>query len=86
MKMKKNTRENRRAREKARVIGGILAGIAIGSIGALLLAPKSGKEARRQLVKESRKFKDDVSNDLTNAVRSLTKKSGTLISKENQTA
>lgn len=42
----------------ASFLAGFLVGAAIGAIGALLLAPKSGKEMRESLAEEGRKLRD----------------------------
>ena len=42
----------------ASFLAGFLVGAAIGAIGALLLAPKSGKEMRESIAEEGRKLRD----------------------------
>ena len=42
----------------ASFLAGLLVGAALGAIGALLLASKSGKELRESLVEEGKKLRD----------------------------
>lgn len=44
------------------LIGGFIAVAAMGVVAGLLLAPSSGKKARKQLVKDSLKLKDGVAD------------------------
>lgn len=46
--------------EAKNIIGGFIAGAAIGVAAGLLLAPASGVKTRRKLMKNSMKVKDNV--------------------------
>lgn len=50
------------------LIGGLLAGAAIGVAIGMLLAPASGRETRDNLVKGSRKLTDDLKKSIGNTV------------------
>ena len=60
-----------RIMEAKNLIGGLLAGAAIGVAIGLLLAPGSGKETRKKLIKGSRKLSDDVKGSLEDSIDSL---------------
>jgi gas vesicle protein len=53
------------------LIGGFLAGAAIGVAAGLLMAPYSGAKARRKLVRGSMKVKRNVADYVENSIDSL---------------
>lgn len=53
------------------LIGGFLAGAAIGVAAGLLMAPYSGQKARRKLVKGSMKVKKNVVDYVENSLDGL---------------
>lgn len=53
------------------LIGGILAGAAVGVAIGILLAPASGKETRDNLVKGSKKLADDLKGKFDDSLESL---------------
>jgi gas vesicle protein len=53
------------------LIGGFLAGAAIGVAAGLLMAPYSGAKARRKLVRGSQKIKRNVVDYVENSMDSL---------------
>jgi len=53
------------------LIGGFLAGAAIGVAAGLLMAPYSGAKARRKLVRGSMKVKKNVVDYVENSIDSL---------------
>jgi gas vesicle protein len=54
-----------------KLIGGFLAGAALGVAAGLLMAPYSGAKARRKLVKGSMKVKKNVVDYVENSIGSL---------------
>ena len=54
-----------------KVLGGFLAGAAIGSIAALLMAPDSGKATRKKIADQSKKVTDDMKRSLSKSLDSL---------------
>jgi gas vesicle protein len=53
------------------LIGGILAGAAVGIAIGILLAPASGEETRNNLVKGSKKLADDLKNKFDDSIESI---------------
>jgi gas vesicle protein len=53
------------------LIGGLLAGAAVGVAIGMLLAPASGKETKARLVKGSNKLVDDLKGTVEDSVQSL---------------
>lgn len=53
------------------LIGGLLAGAAIGVAIGMLLAPSSGKKTRKRIVDESLKLKDDLMGSVDDSIKSL---------------
>jgi gas vesicle protein len=53
------------------LIGGFLAGAAIGVAAGLLMAPYSGAKARRKLIRGSQKIKKNVVDYVENSMDSL---------------
>lgn len=53
------------------LIGGLLAGAAVGVAIGILLAPTSGKETTAKLVKGSNKLVDDLKGVVEDSVQSL---------------
>lgn len=56
------------------LIGGLLAGAAIGVAIGILLAPSSGVKTRENIAKGSRKFVDGVKGSVDSSVESLKNK------------
>ncbi len=54
-----------------KVIGGFLAGTAIGLAAGVLLAPESGKRTRKRVVDESIKFKDQLADSVIKSLDSV---------------
>ena len=52
-------------------IGGMLAGAALGAVAALLMAPKSGKETRDDMLSKLHDLEDELSS-----IRNKTKEKG----------
>lgn len=57
--------------ETKNLIGGLLAGAAIGVTVGLLLAPRSGKETIDKVTKGSKRLADDLKNAVGNSMESL---------------
>lgn len=53
------------------LIGGFIAGAALGVAAGLLLAPASGEKTRRKLVKDSQKVKNNVVNYVESSIDAL---------------
>jgi gas vesicle protein len=53
------------------LVGGLMAGAAIGIAIGILLAPGSGVKTRKQIVDGSLKLKDDLMNSVNDSVESL---------------
>lgn len=53
------------------LIGGLLAGAAVGVAIGLLLAPASGKETRKRIVDGSKKLTDGLKNSVEESIDSL---------------
>jgi gas vesicle protein len=56
------------------LIGGLLAGAAIGVAIGMLLAPDSGERTRGKIAKGSRKLTDGVKGSVENSIESLKNK------------
>lgn len=57
--------------EAKNLIGGLLAGAAIGVAIGILLAPRSGEATRKRIVRESRDAVDDLESTLQGGIDSL---------------
>lgn len=57
--------------DSKKVIGGLLAGAAIGVAIGILLAPDSGERTRRKLVKGSRRLTDNLKGTVEDSVQYL---------------
>ncbi|MBA4057517.1 MAG: hypothetical protein C0490_22570 [Marivirga sp.] len=55
------------------LVGGLMAGAAIGIAIGILLAPKAGDKTRKQIVDGSLKLKDDLINTVNDSVETLRK-------------
>jgi gas vesicle protein len=53
------------------LIGGFIAGAAIGVAAGLLMAPYSGEKARRKLIRGSAKIKKNVANYVENSLDTI---------------
>ena len=51
------------------VVTGVLAGIAVGTILAVLYAPQKGSKTRKQIVDKGNDFMDRFKREATNAVK-----------------
>jgi gas vesicle protein len=56
------------------LIGGILAGTAIGVAIGILLAPASGEETRKKIAEGSKKLADDLKNSVGGSIDSIKSK------------
>ena len=63
---------------KVKVIGGFLAGAAIGAVSGILLAPYSGRKTRKKIKNESKRMADELidkaNESLASAKRAYNKK------------
>ena len=57
--------------ETKNLIGGLLAGAAIGVAVGILLAPRSGQQTRKKISKESKHLMGDLKHTLGDSVDSL---------------
>jgi gas vesicle protein len=62
---------NNNIMDSKNLIGGLLAGAAVGVAIGLLLAPTSGKETRRKLADGSRKLTDSVKGSVEDSIETL---------------
>jgi gas vesicle protein len=53
---------------------GVLAGVAIGSVLGMLIAPHKGSETRRKLVKKGNDFAGNTENQMNGLVDKMAKK------------
>jgi gas vesicle protein len=58
-------------KDTKKLIGGLMAGAALGIAVGLLLAPRSGDKTRKKLVNDSLKIKDDVLSTVEGSIDSL---------------
>ena len=63
--------------DSKRVIGGLLAAVAIGAAIGILLAPNSGKRTRAKLIKGSRRMANDVEETVEDSIELLKDKFNT---------
>ena len=57
--------------ESKNLIGGLLAGAAIGVAIGMLLAPSSGEKTRKRIVDGSLKLKDDLMGSVDDSIESM---------------
>ncbi|HOX81931.1 MAG TPA: YtxH domain-containing protein [Chryseolinea sp.] len=57
--------------ETKKLIGGLLAGAAIGVAVGLLLAPRSGEQTQKKLIRGSKRFANDFKNTVGDSIESL---------------
>lgn len=57
--------------DSKRMIGGLLAAVAIGAAIGILLAPNSGERTRSKLIRGSRKLTDDLQETVEESIDSL---------------
>lgn len=50
---------------KTKVVLGVLAGVAIGSIAGILFAPDKGSKTRKQILDKGENFTDDLKTKMT---------------------
>lgn len=55
----------------AKVLSGLLAGAAIGTITGILIAPDKGKNTLKKIKEESKQLGDDISSSISNSLNSL---------------
>jgi gas vesicle protein len=60
-------------KDSKKLIGGLMAGAALGIAVGLLLAPRSGDKTRKKLLDTSFKLKDDVMASVEGSIESLRK-------------
>lgn len=60
--------QNKILMEAKNLIGGLIVGAAMGVAAGLLLAPRSGEQTRRKLVKGSLKIKKEFQNNIVNYI------------------
>jgi len=58
-------------KDSKKLIGGLMAGAALGIAVGLLLAPRSGDKTRKKLLNDSLKIKDDVLSTVEGSIDSL---------------
>lgn len=66
------------------LVGGLLAGAAIGVAIGILLAPTSGEETRNKIAKRSKLLVDDLKNVIEQGTESLKNQSRTAIDKSSK--
>jgi gas vesicle protein len=54
-----------------KVIGGFLAGAAIGTVTGILIAPDKGKNTRKKLKDESTRLANQLSESVSNSIHAL---------------
>ena len=54
-----------------KVIGGFLAGAAVGAIAGILIAPDKGSRTRKKLQDETRKLSDQVAESLSHSLKAF---------------
>jgi gas vesicle protein len=57
--------------ETKKLIGGLLAGAAIGVAVGLLLAPRSGEQTQKKLMRGSKRFANDLKNSVGDSMETL---------------
>jgi len=57
----------------AKVLGGFLAGAALGAVAGLLLAPDTGANTRTKVVDESKRLTDKLTESLSKSLGLLSK-------------
>ena len=60
-------------KDSKKLIGGLIAGTAIGVAVGMLLAPTSGQKARRKIVNGSLKLKDDLMASVDDSIETVRK-------------
>lgn len=77
-----NVRKERERAEKrdsaVKIAYGLTIGAALGAIGGLLLAPKSGKETREELATKAKETADSTKETLAEKKEALAEKKGEL--------
>ncbi len=58
-------------KDSKKLIGGLMAGAALGIAVGLLLAPRSGDKTRKKLIDDSLRIKDDVLSTVEGSIDSL---------------
>ena len=54
-----------------KIIGGFLAGAAIGAASGILMAPQSGKKTRKKVMDSSKQFSNDVVKSINKSLGEL---------------
>ncbi len=57
--------------ETKKLIGGLLAGAAIGVAVGLLLAPRSGEQTQKKIMRGSKKFTDDLKKSVNSSIDTI---------------
>ena len=57
-----------------KVILGILGGITVGAIAGIVFAPAKGKKTRKQIMKKSAEFTEDLKHKFENIYKDITNK------------
>lgn len=60
-------------RDTKKLIGGLIAGAAVGIAVGLLLAPRSGQKTRKKLLNSSVRMKDDVMSSVEDSLDTIRK-------------
>jgi gas vesicle protein len=55
-----------------KVLLGVLAGIAVGAVAGILLAPDKGSDTRKKLTKKSNDYVDELKNKFSEFIESIT--------------
>jgi gas vesicle protein len=60
--------------ESGKVVLGVLAGVAIGAVLGILLAPEKGSVTRNQILSKSEDFSNDLNKKLDDFIESVSRK------------
>lgn len=82
--LKKGRARTNMNKEKKGFLGGVIIGGIVGSIAALLYAPKSGKETREELCNKLDKAKDELGHKIQEAKKTGSEQTKELIAKGEQ--
>ncbi|HEY5692634.1 MAG TPA: YtxH domain-containing protein [Cyclobacteriaceae bacterium] len=66
--------KNRSGSTALKVVGGAIAGAAVGALAGVLLAPDSGKKTRKLIADKSKQKATEVKNKVASKVKKLTAK------------
>jgi gas vesicle protein len=68
-------------KDVTKIIGGLIAGAAIGAAVGILLAPSSGLKTRKRIASRSRKLKQNAKDYIDDSMESMRKQLNTRIDK-----